>query len=83
VENRKTVVRAANGGISCIIDPLGRILTESKMFTKTQITGDVFIQENETFFSRNPLLLPVISYAISLWIFGIFILKKLKIKLGL
>jgi apolipoprotein N-acyltransferase len=83
VENRKTVVRAANGGISCIIDPLGRTLSESKMFTKTQITGDVFIQENETFFSKFPLILPVISLVFSFWVFGIFIMKKLKVRLGL
>jgi apolipoprotein N-acyltransferase len=83
VENRRTVVRAANGGISCIIDPLGRTITESKMFTIDEITGDVFIQENKTFFTSHPLIIPVISSALSLWIFGIFILKKLKIKLKL
>ncbi|MDR3609014.1 MAG: apolipoprotein N-acyltransferase [Ignavibacteriaceae bacterium] len=83
VENRRTVIRAANGGISCIIDPMGRILTESKMYTRTEITGNVFIQEDETFFSKYPLLLPVISSVLSLWVLGIFILKKLKIRLGL
>lgn len=83
VENRKTVVRAANGGISCIIDPLGRTLSESKMFTKTQITGDIFIQEDETFFSKYPLILPVISCAFSFWVFGIFMMKKLKLKMNL
>ena len=83
VENRRTVVRAANGGISCIIDPLGRTLTESKMFTTDEITGDVSIQEKVTFFTSYPLIIPVISSAFSLWIFGIFILKKLKIKLKL
>ena len=83
VENRKSVIRAANGGISCIIDPLGRTLTESKMFTKTQITGDVYIQDKETFFSEYPLLFPVISSAFSFWVFGIFMMKKLKLKLNL
>lgn len=83
VENRRTVIRAANGGISCIIDPLGRTLTESKMFTSGELTGDIFIQKNETFFTSHPLIIPVISSAFSLWIFGIFILKKLKIKLML
>jgi apolipoprotein N-acyltransferase len=83
VENRKTVIRAANGGISCIIDPMGRILTESKMYTRTEITGNVFIQEDETFFSKYPHLIPVISSVLSLWVLGIFILKKLKIRLGL
>jgi apolipoprotein N-acyltransferase len=83
IENRKTVIRAANGGISCIIDPLGKTLDESKMFTKTQITGDIFIQENETFFSKYPLIIPVTSCAFSFWIFGVYILKKLKLKLKL
>ncbi len=83
VENRRTVIRAANGGISCIIDPLGHTIVESKMFTIDEITGDVFIQENKSFFTRYPLFLPVISSAFSFWIFGIFILKKLKIKLKL
>lgn len=81
IENRKSVVRAANGGISCIIDPLGRTITESKMFTKTQITGDVYIQEEETFFSKYPLVIPVISCAFSFWILGIFIMKKLRVKM--
>ena len=83
IENRKSVVRAANGGISCIIDPLGRTLTESRMFTKTQVTGDVYIQDNETFFSKYSLILPVISCAFSFWVLGIFIIKKLKLRLNL
>ena len=81
VENRRSVVRAANGGISCIIDPLGRTLIKSNMFTREVITGDINIQEEITFFTAHPLLLPVISSAFSFWIFGIFILKKLKVKL--
>ena len=83
IENRKSVVRAANGGISCIIDPLGRTLTESRMFTKTQVTGNVYIQDNETFFSKYSLILPVISCAFSFWVLGIFIIKKLKLRLNL
>ena len=83
IENRKSVVRAANGGISCIIDPLGRTITESTMFTKAQLTGDVFIQNNETIFSKFPLVLPVSSCAFSLWLLGIFILKKLKLRMHL
>jgi len=83
VENRKTVVRAANGGISCIIDPLGRTLTESKMFTTDVITGDIFIQEGKTFFTTHSLIIPIISSVFSLWLFGFFILKKLKVRLKL
>ncbi len=80
VENRKSVVRAANGGISCIIDPLGRIVAETKMLTKDYIAGDVIIQKDETFFTKNSYILPVICCVISVWIAGMFFIKKLKEK---
>ena len=83
VENRKSVVRAANGGISCIIDPLGRIIRQTKMLTKDYIVGDVIIQKDETFFTKNPYIVPVICCVISVWIAGMFFIKKLKVKFKL
>lgn len=83
VENRRSVVRAANGGISCIINPLGITEAESEMFGKTVIVGDVVIQDKKTFFTQNPLIIPVLSSAFSIWILGIFILKKIKDKFKL
>ncbi len=81
IENRRTVVHAANGGISCIINPLGEIKTQSKLFTKTFIVGDVPLENVETLFTKYPLIFPVISSGISLWVFGFFFLLKLKKKL--
>ncbi|MHB1687747.1 MAG: apolipoprotein N-acyltransferase [Ignavibacteriaceae bacterium] len=81
VENRRTVVRAANGGISCIINPLGETKIESKLFTTAVVVGDAPLESSDTFFTKNPLIIPVICLAISLWIFGIFIMKKIKEKL--
>jgi len=78
VENRRTVVRAANGGISTIIEPTGITRAETEMFTKTSLTGEVFIQDEETFFTRHPKIIPLSSSLVSLWVFGIFLLKKLK-----
>jgi len=83
VENRRSVVRAANGGISCIINPLGITETESEMFVKTFIVGDVVIEDEETFFTSNPLIIPILSSVFSIWILGIFILKKIKTKFNL
>ncbi len=80
VENRRTVVRAANGGISCIINPLGETKIESRLFTKDVIVGDAPLESKETFFTKFPLIVPEISLAVSLWILGIFILKKIKKK---
>ncbi len=78
VENRRSVVRAANGGISCIIDKYGRTIKESKMYEKAIVVGDVYPNNELTFFSKNPNLFPVFSSAISIWILGLFILFKLK-----
>ncbi len=83
IENRRSVVRAANGGVSCIINPLGITEIESEMFKKTFVVGDVVIEDEKTFFTNNPLIIPILSSAFSIWIFGIFSLKKIKDKFKL
>ncbi|HPI37811.1 MAG TPA: apolipoprotein N-acyltransferase [Ignavibacteriaceae bacterium] len=80
VENRKSVVRAANGGISCIINPVGITVDETPMFTKGYLVGDVELNPGSTFYMRNPLIIPIISSVISLWIAGLSLLIKLKMK---
>ncbi|MCW8822712.1 MAG: apolipoprotein N-acyltransferase, partial [Ignavibacteriaceae bacterium] len=80
VENRRSVVRCANGGISCIINAKGEILAETKMFTKTTLVGDVPLQEEKTFYTKNPLIIPVLCSVFSFWIFGMNILIRLKKK---
>jgi len=77
---RKTVVRAANGGISCIIDPLGKTLTQSEMFTKTFLVGEAPIEDGLTFYSRFPFIFPWLSLLISIsTIFG-YLYQKIFIK---
>lgn len=78
VENRRSVVRAANGGISCIIDPLGRTQVESKMLTKTFIAGDIILQTDETFFTKHAYLIPVSCMIFSILIIIIFFIIKVK-----
>ena len=81
IENRKSVIRDANGGISCIIDPLGRTLKQSKLFTRTVLVGDVPIQEGETFFTRYPMIIPYFAVSLSLAIFIYFLILKFRRKL--
>lgn len=83
VENRRSVVRAANGGISCIINSFGETHQQSAMFTKSVIVGDVELSSEETFFTKYGGLIPVICSAFSIWIIGISILFKMKIKFKL
>jgi apolipoprotein N-acyltransferase len=81
IENRKSVVQDANGGISCIINPLGRTLSETKLFTKTVLVGDVPIQEGETFFTKHPMIVPYVASYFSLIIVIFFIVTKIRKRL--
>ncbi len=67
VENKRSLVRAANGGISCIINPIGKTLSKTKMFTKTVLVGDVELRNDKTFFTQHPLIMPFISIALSIF----------------
>ena len=80
VENRRSVVRCANGGVSCIINALGETVDETELFTRTYLVGEVPIQNDETFYSANPAVVPVFCSVFSLWIFGMNILIWLKNK---
>jgi apolipoprotein N-acyltransferase len=51
VENRLYLVRAANTGISAIIDPTGRIEARSALFEKATLAGTVRIMDGGTFYS--------------------------------
>lgn len=52
VETRRWIVRCANGGISGIIDPAGRVYNETEMFTKTSFSGTLKPLDEETFYVR-------------------------------
>lgn len=41
VENRRWIARCANGGISCFIDPYGRVVQSAPMFRRTNLIGEV------------------------------------------
>ena len=77
VENRKTVVRAANGGISCIINPLGKTISETKLFAEDFLVGDVSIQYGLTFYSRYPYIFPLLSSFVSIVTILFFTYNKL------
>ena len=53
VENRRWVVRCANGGISCFIDPEGHVYDETSMYTVDFIHHDIQPRKELTFYSRH------------------------------
>jgi len=52
VENRRSLVRAANTGISGFIDPAGRITATTGLFTATALTRNVPVLDQLTFYTR-------------------------------
>ncbi|MFZ1518539.1 MAG: apolipoprotein N-acyltransferase [Ignavibacteriaceae bacterium] len=83
VENRRAVVRCANGGVSCLINKFGVTEVETEMFTRTHLVIDVPLNNEKTFYTKNPLIIPVLSSAFGLWIFGINVLLWMKKKFKL
>jgi len=53
VENHRFLVRAANTGISAIIDPLGRELARSELMEQRVLVGDVRAISETTFYTRH------------------------------
>ena len=52
VENRRSLVRAANTGISGFVDPLGRISGETPLFTELAATERLPLVHSKTLFNR-------------------------------
>lgn len=77
VENRRAVVRAANGGISCIINPLGITTAETDLYVKTYLTADVPVQGGFTFFTLYPRIIPYFAFLITILSILFFILNKI------
>ncbi len=52
VENRIAFARSANTGISGLIDPSGRIISSTPIFTEQAITGRLPLRQTTTFYTR-------------------------------
>lgn len=48
VEHRRDLVRAANSGVSSIIDGAGRVIAESQTFTRENVVGTVHLRQGRT-----------------------------------
>lgn len=53
VENRRFFLRAGNAGATGIVDPAGRVLTHTALFTEEALEGTVRPIDLETFYTRH------------------------------
>jgi apolipoprotein N-acyltransferase len=61
IENRRTIARCSNGGISCFIDPFGKILGEIPWFTQNITTQEVLCVSKKSFYTKHPNWFPIVS----------------------
>jgi apolipoprotein N-acyltransferase len=52
IENGRYLVRAANTGISGIVDPYGRVIVQSRLFEPAVVTGSVTYRTEKTLYTR-------------------------------
>ncbi len=51
IENRVFIARAANTGITALIDPVGRIVKQGGLFTEEAIYGTISLSREKTFYT--------------------------------
>jgi apolipoprotein N-acyltransferase len=66
VENRIWILRAANTGISEIVDPYGRIVAQTKLGERAALVGKIGSQAGITLFQRHGSVLAKICLAVGL-----------------
>jgi apolipoprotein N-acyltransferase len=80
IENHRSIARCANGGISCFIDPYGRISEARGLYTQSTLVGDVQLAEVQTFYSRYGDVFAkactVIGLLTILWVFVVKLRRK-------
>ncbi len=77
VENRRSIIRSANTGISGFIDPSGRVIAATPLFKDATITRSVPVIEETTLYSRFGDLFAMACLGITLVaVFSCFLIRK-------
>ncbi|MBE9536343.1 MAG: apolipoprotein N-acyltransferase [Proteobacteria bacterium] len=66
VENGVYLLRAANTGITAIVDPLGRVVKASDLFVEAQLNGEVYISGKKTVYTGFGDIFAITAFVISL-----------------
>ena len=66
VENRRYMVRAANTGITAVVDPWGRVLEATRLFDRAALVREVPFVSGTTFYTRHGDLFAQVCVALAL-----------------
>ncbi len=76
IENRVSIARCANSGISILVDPYGRTIEKTGLFQTVNLVGEIPLKNKETFFSKHGNFAAMISTVLTLGFIILAILKK-------
>ena len=79
IENRRWIVRCANTGISCFIDPCGNTYDETQIDKRAILTGEIGIRNEKTFYTEYGDVFALIALGISA-LFFFFGMIRLNVK---
>ena len=66
IENRRSLARSANSGVSLVTDPHGRVLESLPIFERGLIVADLPLAEGTTFYSRHGDVFPWAACSLAL-----------------
>ncbi|RKX91040.1 MAG: apolipoprotein N-acyltransferase [Spirochaetes bacterium] len=79
IENRRSVVRSTNSGMTVLIDPDGRILKSIEPFKEGYLVGDVPIYNAKTtFYTKMGNWFAFVSIALSVFLLGLGIISYIR-----
>ncbi|MDP8222035.1 MAG: apolipoprotein N-acyltransferase [Candidatus Lernaella stagnicola] len=78
IENRRWVARAANTGISGIIDPLGRTVQKTGLYVEAAPVGTVYAMDTVSLYQRTGNLFPYLCIVIYLGLLIFVVARRLR-----
>jgi len=76
VENRVFIARAANTGISALIDPVGRIFKQGGIFSEEAMNGTIGLSKEKTFYTLFGDVFAWLCFGISMILLGLAFRQK-------
>ena len=76
IENRRSVIRCANTGISMVVDPYGNIIHETELNNSSIINASIPILDRKTFYTKYGNLFSILNLLALLFIVLTTIFKK-------
>jgi len=83
VEQGRYLVRAANTGISGIVDPYGRVLIRTRLFETAAVVGEARFVQDQTLYARIGDLVAFVSAGLTGLVLAVALIRRRRVATGL